>query len=148
MVLSPVFGGIGWTAVALGQNGILLGFADGKGGSKYVAAFTALSSVGGVVGGLCGGEVAEALGHLHDHPLRLGPFLWNNWHATFALSLAARIASLLLLVGMPDPGSGRVRDMMRLMRANVYNNVMPRLAGLLRPFGGRYRRHGGPNQSQ
>jgi len=144
MALSPTFGGIGWTAVALGQQGIILGFSDGKGGSKYVAAFTALSSVGGVVGGLCGGEVAEALGHLQDHPLRLGPFLWNNWHATFVLSLAARIVSLLLLVGMPDPGSRRVRDMMRLMRANVYNNVMPRLAGLLRPFQGRYRRRGGP----
>lgn len=137
MVLSPILGSVGWRAVALAQQGIILGFSDGPGGSKYVAASAVLISFGGVAGGLVGGTVAVLLAHFHyqAHPLQVGPFLWNNWHATFFLSFLARIGALLWLINMPDPGSGRARDMLRYMGVNVYNNVRTRIFLPLRVFG-------------
>ena len=135
MSLSPLFGGIGWAGVMLGQQGIILGFADGSGRSKYVAAHAVLVSLGGVLGGLVGGAVAEGLLFLQHSPIVVGRFLWNNWHATFALSFVARVAALLLLVNMPDPGARRVREMMRAAGANVWSNAATLLFYPLRIFG-------------
>ena len=131
MSLSMLFGGIGWCGVMLAQGNIVLGFADGRGRSKYVAAHAVLIAAGGVLGGLAGGWVAELARGLQAAPICFGPtdaagraviFAWNNWHLTFALSLAARITALLLLINMPDPGARRARDLFRHMRQNVYNS--------------------------
>jgi len=131
MSLSMLFGGTGWCGVMLAQSNIVLGFADGRGRSKYVAAYAVLISLGGVLGGLAGGSIAELAKHLQAAPICFGPtdaagraaiFAWNNWHLTFALSLTARITALLLLINMPDPGARRARDMFRHMRQNVYNS--------------------------
>ena len=53
----------------------------------------------------------------------MGPFAWYSYHATFALSGLARFAALLWLIGMPDPGSGTVRAMMRSVGLIAYSNA-------------------------
>jgi MFS family permease len=122
------FGFVGWAGVMLGQQGIVLGFADGPGRSKYVAAHAVLTGMGGVVGGIVGGQVAEFVGQAAwYHPMRFGIFEWNNWHVTFALSMLARVLAVYLLIGMPDPGSRRARDMVRTISVEMYNLVAARL---------------------
>ncbi len=141
-VCAAALGGWFWTGVGLAQTGIMLGFSDGQGRSKFVAASAVLMSLGGVVGGIVGGSVAQSLQFLQAEPIVVGPFLWNNWHATFLLSGVFRIAAIGWLIGMPDPGAGRVRDMLRTMRGNVYNAVAPRLFYPIRVFGWGRRRPG------
>lgn len=135
MATMPFFGGTGWTGIMLAQSAITMGFSDGAGRSRHVAAYAVLCSVGGMLGGIMGGEVAQRLGSLQASPVIVGPFVWNNWHATFAVSLAARVSAVALLVGMPDPGSGRFRSMVRFMGLNAYHNFGPMLLYPLRIFG-------------
>ncbi|MCD6365831.1 MAG: MFS transporter [Planctomycetes bacterium] len=113
ITLPMIIGGCGWSGVMLGQTGIILGFADGQGRSKYVAAHAILISTGGILGGLVGGLVAQNLHFLQAEPIVFGTILWNNWHATFALSMLARLAAFVSLIHMPDPGASRFRTMAR-----------------------------------
>ncbi len=133
--VAAIVGGIGWTGIFLAQQGIILGFADGRGRSKYVAAHAVMIGLGGVAGGLIGGAVAYALRGLQFEPILAGPFVWNNWHATFVLSLLARILALVWALRMPDPGSRGMRVMMRYWTSNVYNIMATRLFYPLRIFG-------------
>jgi len=135
LMLASVIGGFCWTGVSLAQMGVVLGFSDGHGRSRYVAGASLLISMGGMLGGLAGGFVAYGLGWLRDNPLHLGPLVWNNYHATFALTVLVRLASLLWLVHMPDPGAVAVREVVGRIGANVYNAVIPRLFYPLRVFG-------------
>jgi len=137
--VSLLFGMTGWMGIMLAQAGIVLGFADGRGRSKYIAASGFFISIGGLVGGLVGGEVARALEHYQTHPIRAWLFEWNNWHAVFLLSFLARLAALCLLRGMPDPGSRKAWDMVRVVTGNVYNGAATRLFWPLRIFGWRVR---------
>ena len=123
------FGFIGWAGVMLGQQGVVLGFADGPGRSKYVAAYGVLVGVGGVLGGVVGGLVARSIAVAPwYHPVRVGAYFeWNHWHATFLLSMLARMTAVYLLIGMPDPGSRRTRDMMRTIGIEMYNLAAARL---------------------
>jgi MFS family permease len=122
------FGFIGWSGVMMGQQGIILGFSDGAGRSKYVAAHAVMTGLGGVAGGIVGGYVAEWIVTASWYaPIRLGAFEWNNWHATFALSMLARMTAFCLLIGMPDPGARRARDMVRAVGIEMYNVVAARL---------------------
>lgn len=116
--IASVVGGIAWTGISLAQTAVILGFSDGKGRSRHMAVAAVLTSLGGALGGLAGGNLAEML---QDHALQVGPFLWNNWHATFALSLLARIVSLAWLVHMPDPGSRHVKEMVRYFGQSVFD---------------------------
>ena len=117
------------------------GLPDSEGRSKYVASSAVLISIGGILGGVVGGNVAHYLKFLKDAPIVVGPFLWTNFHGCFALSWLARIVAVLLLIGMPDPGSTPMRRVLRHISINVYNNVVPRLFMPLRIFGwGRRRR--------
>jgi hypothetical protein len=130
-----LLGGATWTGIDLAQTGIVLGFSDGSGRSRYVAASSVLISIGGVLGGLVGGTVAQVFRGLEVDPIRWGPFLWNNWHATFALALLARFLTVWFLVRMPDPGAAPVLSLARHMGLNVYNSVVSRLFYSLRVFG-------------
>ncbi|MDP6634633.1 MAG: MFS transporter [Phycisphaerae bacterium] len=130
MLIAIIIGGIGWTAIMLAQNNIILSFADSHGRSKYVAAHAVLISMGGVLGGVVGGVTAYITRGLQTNPIVFGPvdeagnhtvFMWNNWHVTFALSFGARIVALLLLINMTDPGARPARDMLRHARHNIYN---------------------------
>jgi MFS family permease len=122
------FGFVGWSGVMLGQSGIIMGFADGAGRNKYVAAHAVFSGFGGAIGAYSGGMIADFLANASWYqPLHVGPFVWNNWHATFVLSTMARIAALLLLIGMPDPGARRARDMVRSIGLDMLNLLTGRM---------------------
>ena len=130
ILIAIIIGGVGWTAITLAQNNIVLSFSDSVGRSKYVAAHAVLISMGGVLGGLVGGLTAYYTRGLQTAPIAFGPvdaagnytvFMWNNWHVTFALSFFARVVALLLLINMTDPGARPARDMLRHARHNVYN---------------------------
>jgi MFS family permease len=123
VALSCFIGGIGWTGINMAQTNIMMNFADGEGRSKHVAIAQALLAVGGVVGGLAGGWAASMLEYYQYNPLHVGPFIWYNWHATFALSCVARVLALLWLIGMPDPGAGKVGEVVRYVGLAAYTNV-------------------------
>jgi len=133
----PVLGGIAWGAVNMTQMNILLRFADGDGRSRFVAASQLYISISGAVGGLIGGGLTSFFGFLQDNPIRLGPFLWNNWHIAFAASLLMRGVSLTLLRHLHDPGAAPVRVATRAIRTNVFNAVSSGLLAPLRAFGWR-----------
>jgi len=120
------FGFVGWSGMMLGQQGIILGFSDSHGRSKYVAAYAVLVGMGGMLGGVVGGLVARSLAG--TEPVRVWTYFeWNHWHATFALSMLGRIAAFCWLIGMPDPGARRARDMMRTLGIEMINLVAARL---------------------
>jgi len=128
-------GGIGWNGIMLAQNNIILGFADGSGRSRYIAAHGLLVSLGGLSGGLIGAGVVHVFGWMKESPIRLGALEWDNWHMTFFLALAARMTAVILALTMPDPGSMRIRAMARVMAGSIYNNVSSRLFFVVRIFG-------------
>jgi MFS family permease len=142
--LSCALGGASWTGVNLAQVGIVLGFADGNGRSRYVAASSVLISVGGMLGGLAGGVLTESLRFLQDAPLRLGPIVWNNWHVAFAAALLSRCLAVLWLIGMPDPGAAKIRAFTRHVGVNTYNALVTRLFNPVRVFGWALRKRRSP----
>lgn len=130
-----LIGGISWTGVGIAQTGIMLGFSDGQGRSKFVAASAVFINLGGAMGGLVGGAVAQMLEHFQRNPIRLGPFEWNNWHATFLLSVVVRTLSLVWLGRMPDPGARPVRHLLKYWKDSLYEAASGRLFMPLRIFG-------------
>ncbi len=129
-----MLGGTMWTGVNLAQISVVLGFSETSGRSRYIAAAAVAVAVGGFAGGLVGGHIAQSLRGLEVH---VGPMVWNNYHVNFLVSMAARAAAILWLIGMPDPGTRPFRDLVRHIRFNAYNNVMPRLFWRLRTSGQR-----------
>lgn len=122
--LSVMIGGIGWTGVMMGQNNVMLALSDSAGRSRSVAAATVLVSIGSVIGAPVGGLVVAFIDQTFGRPtLAVGPFIWCSYHATFALSGLARIGALLWLIGMPDPGAGTVRAMVRSVGLIAYSNA-------------------------
>ena len=130
-VLPFVLGGIAWGTIQQAEYNMMMGFADGKGRSRYVSASRFYVSTGGILGGLIGGLLTQSLGFLQGEPILIGPLLYNNWHAAFAASLLFRAMSLVFLIGMHDPGSTSVRHAARQVGAGVYNAVT---TGLLLPM--------------
>ncbi len=137
LIMIPMIlcGAFGWRAVAMAQANVVLGFSDGHGRSKYVAASATWISLGGIAGGFAGGGVADAFSFLQDDPIRLGSFMWNNWHVTILLSDLARLTGLLLLINMPDPGSGKVSDLVRGFGQDLWNFAHTKLFFPVRVFG-------------
>lgn len=133
VAIGNILGGISWAGVQIAQTNVVMGFADSHGRSKFIAAAAFLTSLGGVLGGVVGGLVAQYFEYLQAHPI--GPFLWNNWHATFALSALARFAAFVWLLRMPNPGAARARDLLRMAVANIYNAISARIFYQLRLFG-------------
>ncbi len=147
VLLGNVLGGVSWAGVQIAQTNVVMGFADGHGRSKHIAACAFLTSLGGVLGGVAGGLLAQSLEFLQTHPI--GPFLWNNWHATFALGAVARFAAFIWLLRMPNPGPKRTRDLLRMAVANIYNAISARIFYQLRVFGwGRRSDDDGGNQGR
>lgn len=136
-LLGQFIAGSTWIGVSMAQTGISLGFSDSHGRSKHVAYAAFLINLGGVAGGLVGGFLTRSFEHLQNAALHVGPFLWNNWQLTFLVAFVARLLSVLLLIGMPDPGARPVRDLLRYWSTNVYNNVTTWLFFPLRAFGWR-----------
>jgi MFS family permease len=138
VALGCAIGGATWTGLNNAQLSMVLGFADGRGRSRYVAASSVLISLGGVLGGLCGGLITQYAAGFKD----FGPFLWNRWHLTFAVAGVVRAASLFWLIGLPDTRAMPMRYVMRSLSVNVYNAVSTRLFAPARVFGWGRRRKG------
>ncbi len=131
LMLMATVGGIGWTGIGLAQTGVMFGFADGPGRSRYVAAAAVFSGIGGALSGLLGGTAAWVLADFKAEPIVVGPFVWNHLHGVFVLVFAARTTAVVLAHCMPDPGAGGVRTVIRAMRAGAYNTFV---LGLFRPW--------------
>jgi MFS family permease len=132
-VLACAISGVSWSGIYLAQNGIVMGFSDGSGRSKAVAAISVLTSIGGILGGLAGGALVQLLQWMPE----IGPFHWGSIHACFLLSMLGCLGSIFWLRGMPDPGSASVRMMLQQMRGNFYNAIQSRWSYPFRIFGGR-----------
>ena len=113
-------------AVMMVQAAIQFGFSDGRDSSKFVAVSFVFIGMGGVLGGLVGGAVAQGLSFLQESPIVIGPLLWNNWHAVFLLAMIAYIFGVFWVIFMPDPGSGSARGMVRMLGGHLYNSLMLR----------------------
>jgi MFS family permease len=124
--VSCILGGAAWTAVNLAANTVLLSFAEKQGRSRYMAAVAAVASLGGFAGGLVGGALCRAMEGLKANPIMVGPFPWNNYHVMFLLSAAVRGASILWLIGMPDPGAASVKTVVREIWGNIFANIRVR----------------------
>ncbi|MBS3733341.1 MAG: MFS transporter [Phycisphaerae bacterium] len=118
--LACTIGGTCWAGVHLARHGMVLGFADGPGRSRYVAAMSVLFGIGGTVGGLAAGGIASAL---KGYDVTLGPFYWRNWHAVLVMSVLARLVALAIVARMPDPGARPLRQMVRSIRAQVRSGI-------------------------
>ncbi|MCE5279336.1 MAG: MFS transporter [Planctomycetaceae bacterium] len=137
MSTSMLMGGTGWMGVQLAQNSIILSFADGRGRSRFIATHAVLISVGGLAGSLLGGYLAWAFEWLKTSPIVMGPFVWNNYHVTFLMSLLARMGAVAMAVAMPEPGSAGVTHIMRYVTTGIYSNLVSRLFYPLRILGWR-----------
>lgn len=132
VTVGVVIGGIAWTGWGLAVSAVVLGFSDGTGRNKFVAASSVLINVGGTMGGIIGGILTQ---NLKGIDLSAWGLHWNNYQVMFMVSIVVRAASIAWLYNMPDPGAGKVRDLLRTWSENVYNNVASRLLYPLRIFG-------------
>jgi len=126
------FAGIAWAGVGLAQQSFLFGFSDLKGSSKYIAAFSVITSLGVMVAGVAGGAITRSLEFLQRTPLHMGPFVWNNWHVSFVIGAAGRFVAALMMLRLSDDSSRSAGDLLNHMAG-----WLPRLAARLFPFGGR-----------
>ncbi|MFW5841216.1 MAG: hypothetical protein ACOCZE_11595, partial [Planctomycetota bacterium] len=141
-MIGCMIGGASWSGISLAQMGIVLGFADGSGRSKYVAASSLVISTGGVLGGVAGGLVTQQLAWLRVDPWQVGPFAWNQWHVALAIGVLTRSAAVAWLIGMTDAGSTPVRTLARALGSNAFNAAATRLFYPLRVFGWQRARRG------
>ena len=138
VAICTVIAGAAATGMNLAQVGIVLGFSDGSGQSRYVAASSVFISIGGTLGGVVGGLVTQLLKGVEIHA---GTLFWNNWHAAFLVAVIARAVSVFWLAGMPEPGAVRVRYLVRAISENIFNSVASRVFLPLRAFGWRKPEH-------
>jgi len=132
--LPALIGSVAWGAVLQAQHIIALGFGDGEGRSRYLAAAGFYVSLGGILGGLAGGALTSSLSFLQSDPIFVGPFLLNNWHAAFAASMILRGTSVLFLIRMRDPGSRPARLAARQLAATLVRPLVHPWRRLLRPL--------------
>ncbi len=112
--------GFTWAGILQAQLNITMRFADGDGQSRYIAAFYCLISIGGATAAILGGVIAESLEFMNfEHPFRIGPFEWNNWHVVMAISWWLLLIALLLLFRLHDPGAYPTREMLRHIRIST-----------------------------
>ncbi len=127
LFLQVALGTVGWTAIGLCQSSYILSFSELPSRSKYIAASCVLISTGGVLGGLSGGVIAQCLEFMQDAPIRLGPFLWNNWHVVFFTSFVCQLLAIAIVARMPDDKDTPLRQITQQFRTNVYSLLSMRL---------------------
>ena len=131
-MLAATASGVAWAGVGLAQQNFMLRFSDLPGGGKYIAVFSVITSIGGVLSGFAGGALTEGLKSLQVHPLVLGPIVWNNWHIAFLAASAFRLLAGFMMMRLPDEGSRSAGDLLR----HVAGGLHRRTRGLL-PGGGK-----------
>jgi len=113
-----------WPGVELASQNMLLSMADSEtnktGGSAYVAVHSVVIGMAGMLSGIFGGLFAEHMQHWRGVILGF-PFTYHG--LLFFISAGLRLASLVWLIGMPEPGSRTAREALRYMLGNIYANV-------------------------
>lgn len=113
-----------WPGLEAGNFNVLLNLSDAaKGrasGSSYVAINSAACAVTGVLSGLFGGAVAQALGDWHTT-------IFGNaltYHGVlFIISAVIRLAAVGWLIGFTDQGAATPRTALRYLGTNLYSNM-------------------------
>ena len=113
-----------WPGLESGTFNIQLNLsdaADGRAsGSTYVAINSAACAVAGILSGLFGGTVAQALGDWHTT-------IWGHvltyHHVLFIISSLLRVASLGWLLGFEDHRAATTRTALRYLGTNLYSNL-------------------------
>ncbi len=126
--------GVSSNAIMMAHSAVRFGFADKEGGNKYLGASFVMFGIGGVIGGLAGGEISQRLAFMGESPIVWGPFLWNHWHILFVVSMVARLGAIFWLRKMPDPGAGRTRDVIGVLGVGLYATMVSGLGFPLRMF--------------
>ena len=118
LATGATLGGFGWSGVGLAQSAVILGLVDlaKEKKNKYVAVSSLLINVGGAVGGLVGGVLAQSLKGIE---LQFWPIKWNNYLLLFAISMVARFGALAILRSMPDPQARPLKDLPRAFVARL-----------------------------
>ncbi|MCC7145796.1 MAG: MFS transporter [Phycisphaeraceae bacterium] len=106
-----------------------------RGGSAYIAWYSAVAAVGGVLSGLMGGGLADMFkNQIWDAPWGT-PLTYH--HLLFAVSSSLRFAAVLFVLKLSEPKAMGTRDAIRHISSNIWSNfidaaLLPmRLAGKL-----------------
>jgi MFS family permease len=117
-----------WTGVEVANLNFVLEFSgseDGEnGGSAYVAMNSVIINIAGCLGGLSAGVIAKVLKDWHWEPGVLGLHTVSFYEVLFALSGVLRlVAAVAFLPRLREPEARSTVETMRVMSANIYNNL-------------------------
>ena len=119
-----------WTGVEVANLNFVLEFSgskdneNGAGGSSYVAVNSVIINIAGCLGGLSAGIIAKLLKDWHWEPGVFGLHTVSFYEVLFALSGILRlVAAVAFLPRLREPGAGSTVDALRLISANIYNNL-------------------------
>ena len=115
---------VAWPGIETGNFNVLLNLSDASDsrttGSAYVAINSAACAVAGVLSGLFGGALAQALGNWQT------PFLGTKltYHGVlFIISFVLRLVALSWLIGFRDQRAAPTRMAFRYLGTNLYSNL-------------------------
>ena len=113
-----------WPGIEAGNFNILLNLSDGPtgrvAGSAYVAINSAACAVAGILSGLFGGAVAQALGDWRTTILGY-PLTYHG--VLFIISSVLRLVALGWLIGFQDHRAATARTALRYLGTNLYSNL-------------------------
>jgi MFS family permease len=117
-----------WTGVEVANLNFVLEFsgsADGEnGGSSYVAMNSVIINIAGCVGGLSAGVIATLLKDWHWHIGLPGLSDVTFYEVLFALSGMMRlVAAVAFLPRLREPDARSTTETLKLITANIYNNL-------------------------
>lgn len=107
------FSGVFSAPVAIGPDNFVLKLAPEQNGSSYMAVFKAVVGLATALAAVLGGWLA---GSLSGSELALGAMTLGGLKVIFLVSFIGRLASLLLLREVHEPGAYSVRQMARVLR--------------------------------
>ena len=114
-----------WPGIEAGNFNVLMNLSDAGGtgrasGSAYVAINSAACAITGVLSGLFGGAVAQALGDWH---VPIGRYELTYHGVLFIISSVLRLAAVGWLLGFVDHRSATPRTALRYLGTNLYSNL-------------------------
>jgi MFS family permease len=107
-----LLGGAAWAGYGLTSSNLLLRLSPREHNAVYFSTFAALTGLGSAVAPVVAGATAVWLGR---RAVAVGPFLLDWFGLVFAVSLAGRVATLLLLRKVVEPRQSTVRAVVRML---------------------------------
>jgi MFS family permease len=117
-----------WTGVEVANLNFVLEFSGSdegeNGGSSYVAMNSVIINIAGCLGGLSAGVIANVLKDWQWNPGIAGLHALSFYEVLFALSSVLRlVAAVAFLPRLREPQARSTVETMRVMTANIYNNL-------------------------